>query len=167
MKMLIPILYNIRSIYNVGSILRTCDGLGIKEVAFVGYTPNPGKGLPHEQEKLTAALHKTALGAEQTVSGTYFKNINEAISYYKKQGYEIYALEQADNSCNLANTSELEKNTVLILGEEVHGIDADILKKCNKILEIPMFGTKESFNVSVATAMALYELRRSDLKKAN
>ena len=126
-----------------------------------------GKGLPHEQEKLTAALHKTALGAEQTVSGTYFKNINEAISYYKKQGYEIYALEQADNSCNLANTSELEKNTVLILGEEVHGIDADILKKCNKILEIPMFGTKESFNVSVATAMALYELKRSDLKKAN
>ena len=143
--------------YNVGSVFRTADAFRLNQICLCGITSTP----PHPE------IHKTALGAEQTVSGTYFKNINEAISYYKKQGYEIYALEQADNSCNLANTSELEKNTVLILGEEVHGIDADILKKCNKILEIPMFGTKESFNVSVATAMALYELKRSDLKKAN
>jgi tRNA G18 (ribose-2'-O)-methylase SpoU len=165
MKMLIPILYNIRSVHNVGSILRTCDGLGINQVAFVGYTPNPKKGLPHEQEKLTEALHKTALGAEQTVSGVYFKTIDEAIDYYRRQNYDIYALEQAENSCNLANTDELKNDTVLILGEEVHGIDRNILEKCDKILEIPMFGTKESFNVSVATAMALYELKRSDLQE--
>ncbi len=162
MKQLTVILYNIRSTYNVGAILRTCDCLGVREVIFTGYTPFLDKGLPHEQAKLRKQIHKTALGAEDTLS---FRraDISQAISELKEQGYQILALEQGEHSLNLADSPELPDKLALILGEEVHGIPSELLAKCDYLLEIPMLGKKESFNVSVATGIALWELTKSSL----
>ena len=155
---LIPVLHNIRSLYNVGAILRTCDGLGIGEVIFSGYTPYPGKGLPHEQEKIKKQLHKTALGAEESVKWHYSENIIEELRWYRSEGWEILALEQGERTCDLAKFGRLKRKALLILGEEVHGIPAELLAEADLCLEIPMQGIKESFNVSVAAALAFWEL---------
>lgn len=157
------ILYNIRSTYNVGAILRSCECLGVKDIILTGYTPYLDKGLPHEQAKLKKQIHKTALGAEEMVSYERIDDINEAIAKLKEQGYQILALEQGEHSLNLADSPKLEGKLALILGEEVHGIPRDILAKCDHLLEIPMLGKKESFNVSVATGIALWELTKPSL----
>lgn len=159
MKQLTVILYNIRSTYNVGAILRTCDCLGVEEVIFTGYTPFFDKGLPHEQEKLRRQIHKTALGAEEMLKWRRAE-ISEALSELKEQGYQIVALEQGDDSLNLADSPALGNKLALILGEEVHGIPAQLLAQCDQLLEIPMLGQKESFNVSVATGIALWEITK-------
>ncbi len=163
MKKLIIILYNIRSTYNVGAILRTCDCLGFGEAVFAGYTPFIDKGLPHEQEKLRKQIHKTALGAEETIKFHRCADIFEEIESLKKAGYSVCALEQGEKSLNLAEPQDFDKDIALILGEEVHGIPKEILDQCDNLLEIPMCGSKESFNVSVATGIALWELRKTDL----
>ncbi|MBP5634367.1 TrmH family RNA methyltransferase [Candidatus Saccharibacteria bacterium] len=163
MKTLIVILYNIRSTYNVGAILRTCDCLGVSRAIFSGYTPFLDKGLPHEQAKLKKAIHKTALGAEDTVTWQRFDDIHAAIGHLRNQGIKIYALEQGATSQNLAEPQDFPDSVALILGEEVHGIPQDILDECDGLLEIPMCGSKESFNVSVATGIALWELRQPEL----
>ena len=157
------ILYNIRSTYNVGAILRSCECLGVKDVILTGYTPYLDKGLPHEQAKLKKQIHKTALGAEDMLNARRIDDINEAIETLKKDGYQILALEQGEHSLNLADSPELEGKLALILGEEVHGIPQDILGQCDHLLEIPMLGKKESFNVSVATGIALWELTKPSL----
>ena len=162
MKQLTVILYNIRSTYNVGAILRTCDCLGVEQVIFTGYTPFLDKGLPHEQEKLRKQIHKTALGAEDTVNFSRAE-IGAAIKDLKGQGFYVVALEQGEKSLNLADSPELPEKIALILGEEVHGIPNELLAQCDQLLEIPMLGQKESFNVSVATGIALWELTKSDL----
>ena len=162
MKQLTVILYNIRSTYNVGAILRTCDCLGVERVIFTGYTPFFDKGLPYEQEKLRKQIHKTALGAEETLDWSRAK-INDTIRELKGQGYAIVALEQGEHSLNLADSPELPEKIALILGEEVHGIPIELLAECNHLLEIPMLGKKESFNVSVATGIALWEITKSSL----
>lgn len=159
MKQLTVILYNIRSTYNVGAILRTCDCLGVEEVIFTGYTPFFDKGLPHEQEKLRRQIHKTALGAEEMLKWRRAE-ISEALSELKEQGYQIVALEQGSDSLNLADSPALGDKLALILGEEVHGIPAQLLSQCDQLLEIPMLGQKESFNVSVATGIALWEITK-------
>ncbi len=162
MKKLIVILYNIRSTYNVGAILRTCDCLGVDEVIFTGYTPFLDKGLPHEQAKLKKQIHKTALGAEDIVKWSRNDDIYNIIEKCQEQGLQVVALEQGAYSQNMAESHEYG-NIALILGEEVHGIPAEILKKCDQLFEIPMCGTKESFNVSVATGIALWEIRKASL----
>lgn len=162
MKQLTVILYNIRSTYNVGAILRTCDCLGVSEVIFTGYTPFIDKGLPHEQEKLRKAIHKTALGAEDTLNW-HRAEIADALTDLRARGFAIVALEQGENSLNLADSPELPEKITLILGEEVHGIPTDLLANCDHLLEIPMLGKKESFNVSVATGIALWEITKSSL----
>ena len=162
MKKLTVILYNIRSTYNVGAILRTCDCLGVSEVIFTGYTPFLDKGLPYEREKLRKQIHKTALGAEETLEW-HRAEIGDAINDLKSKNYQIVALEQGENSLNLADSPAFDGNIALILGEEVHGIPAEILAHCDHLLEIPMLGKKESFNVSVATGIALWELTKSSL----
>lgn len=162
MKQLTVILYNIRSTYNVGAILRTCDCLGVEQVIFTGYTPFLDKGLPHEQEKLRKQIHKTALGAEDTVNYSR-SEIGAAMKDLKEQGFCVVALEQGKKSLNLADSPELPEKIALILGEEVHGIPNELLAQCDQLLEIPMLGQKESFNVSVATGIALWELTKSDL----
>lgn len=162
MKKLIVILYNIRSTYNVGAILRTCDCLGVDEVIFTGYTPFIDKGLPHEQTKLRRQIHKTALGAENTVKWSRNDDIYNIIENCQAEGLRVVALEQGANSKNMAEPREYPA-LALILGEEVHGIPADILAKCDELYEIPMCGQKESFNVSVATGIALWEIRKNSL----
>lgn len=163
MKPLIVILYNIRSTYNVGAILRTCECLGVNSVIFSGYTPFLDKGLPHEQAKLRKQIHKTALGAEDLVAWERHDDILSAISNLRAKGYKIYALEQGIErpSLNILDIESYPDQTALILGEEVHGIPREILAECDELVEIPMHGQKESFNVSVAAGIALWEISKA------
>jgi 23S rRNA (guanosine2251-2'-O)-methyltransferase len=154
------IAHNIRSTHNVGSILRTCDGFGVKKVYFTGYTPYPKQRhddrLPHLAEKITKQIHKTALGAELSVVSEKAEII-DALEKLKSNDFTIIGLEQNKNSIPLQNYKSPEK-IALLLGEELNGITNDLLKFCDQIVEIPMLGQKESFNVSVAAGIALYQL---------
>lgn len=158
------IVHDIRSTHNVGSLMRTAEGMGISCIYFSGYTPYPrsveDKRLPHIVEKLDKQIHKTALGAEKLVSWAIIENIAICIDELRAEGFEMVALEQAPHSIPLANYNPSEKIAILI-GREVEGIDEALLKKCDIVIEIPMFGKKESFNVVQAAAMALYHCRFS------
>jgi tRNA G18 (ribose-2'-O)-methylase SpoU len=162
MKSLTVILHNIRSTYNVGAILRTCEGLGVEKVIFSGYTPHLGKGLPHEQEKLRRQIHKTALGAEEMVESEYVPDLERFLREEKAKGASVCSLEQAENAVKLGVFKpEEDGKYVLVLGEEVHGVPSEILQLTDTILEIPMVGQKESFNVSVAAGIAIWELTKT------
>jgi tRNA G18 (ribose-2'-O)-methylase SpoU len=159
MPEIIVIAYNIRSTYNIGSIFRTCEGFGVSKIIISGYSPYPklpiDSRLPHLSEKLTNQIHKTALGAETMVPFEY----QEVPSFdlLKEQGFTIVGLEQ-NNHSTLLRDYKIPDKIALLLGEEVHGITDDMIKKCDNIIEISMHGKKESFNVSVATGIALYAL---------
>jgi 23S rRNA (guanosine2251-2'-O)-methyltransferase len=159
MPEIVLIAHNIRSTHNVGSIFRTAEGFGVKKIIMSGYTPYPtltkDTRLPHISDKLTAQIHKTALGAETIVPFEY-QELPELESLRKK-GYRIVGLEQHERSIPLSEYQAPEK-IALILGEEVQGIEPALLDHCQDIVEIPMKGEKESFNVSVATGIALYAL---------
>lgn len=160
---IIVIAHNIRSIYNVGSIFRTCDGFGVDHLYISGYSPYPelpdhDPRMPHVIEKLTRQISKTAIGAERTVNFSYCNDIHKLVDSLKTDGYTIYALEQSTKSVPLYECRPAEK-AVLILGEEIDGVPIELLRKADQALEIPMYGTKESFNVSVATGIALYALK--------
>lgn len=156
------IAHDIRSTHNVGSLLRTCEGLGVERVYLTGYTPYPqtegDSRLPHIARKLTAQIHKTALDAEELIPWTHVEDVVSCITELKGQGYAIIALEQTADSVPLPEYHPPEK-VVLLLGREVEGIEQTVLALCDTTLEIPMFGSKESFNVVQAAAMALYQLR--------
>ncbi|MBP9667877.1 TrmH family RNA methyltransferase [Candidatus Saccharibacteria bacterium] len=152
------LLHNIRSTHNVGSIFRTAEGLGVEKIILSGYTPYPtfhgDSRLPHLAEKITTQIHKTALGAEKIVPFAY----HEAISDWLKTNHlPIVALEQTPHSIPLRDFMAPD-SFVLLLGEEVHGIEQSLLDICQNSIEIPMVGKKESFNVSVAAGIALYSL---------
>ncbi len=159
MPEIIVIAHNIRSTHNIGSIFRTCEGFGVSKLIISGYSPYPKltneTRLPHIYNKLTDQIHKSALGAELLVDFDYIDTPN--IELLKSEGYEIVALEQADNSIDLHDYKPSSK-IVLLLGEEVNGITKELIEKCDTIVEIPMVGKKESFNVSVATGIALYQM---------
>jgi len=159
---IIVIAHNIRSTHNVGAIFRTAEGFGISKIFLSGYTPYPriinDTRLPHIAEKLTKQISKTALGAEAIVPFEYSEQ--PPLDTLKNEGYRIVALEQAKDSIPMASYSSPQK-VALLLGEEVEGITADLLAQCQDIIEIPMVGKKESFNVSVATGIALYALTSS------
>ena len=159
MTEIIVIAHNIRSTHNVGAIFRTAEGFGVKKIILSGYTPYPtlpiDTRLPHISEKLTAQIHKTALGAETMVPFEYQETLNLAV--LKDQDYRIVGLEQDDRSISLAKYVAPAK-IALLLGEEVEGIAASLLELCEDIIEIPMKGRKESYNVSVAAGIALYAL---------
>lgn len=161
------LVHNIRSAHNVGAIFRTAEGFGVKEIILSGYTPYPDlrfngaeydPRLPHITEKITAQIHKTALGAERLLPFHYVENIE---SWFEENTHgeklPIVALEQHQNSEVLREFTPPEK-FALLLGEEVHGITTELLERCDHIVEIPMAGQKESFNVSVAAGIALYGL---------
>ncbi len=154
------ILGDIRSTHNVGSILRTADGFGVSEIYYGGYTPYPVQPkdirLPHESRKTTDQIHKTALGAERLPSKV-FTTVNDAIQAAKSDEYRIVALEQSKNSVSLRDYKPTA-NTAILLGNEVTGISSEILSLADVILELDMMGKKESFNVSIAAAVALYQL---------
>ena len=162
---IIVIAHNIRSVQNVGSILRTADCLGVRKVYASGYTPNLQRQtdgsnlplLPHVRDKLTRELHRSALGAEETVPFEYAVNINELIDQLKEDGYQVVGLEQDEHSIALPDCQQPAK-VALLLGEEVHGLTAELSAQCDQLVEIPMFGVKESYNVAVATGIALYHM---------
>ena len=159
MPEIIVIAHNIRSTHNVGSIFRTCEGFGVVQLILSGYTPYPtienDTRLPHIANKLTAQIHKTALDAEQLVPFDY--QAQPDFDSLRAQGFRVVGLEQDKASIMLTDYTAPEK-IVLLLGEEVEGIAADLRNQCDDLIEIPMNGQKESFNVSVATGIALYAL---------
>lgn len=161
---LILVLDNIRSTYNVGAILRTAEGFGVNKVILSGYTPrvNDPELLPHLREKLNKEIHKTALGAEEMLDIYSSHDIISDLKNLKEQGYQILGLENNIQEQNLIKLNDpelknkLKSKAVLILGEEVNGIKNSLYDIIDLFLEIPMKGKKESFNVSVATGIALY-----------
>jgi 23S rRNA (guanosine2251-2'-O)-methyltransferase len=157
---IIVIAHNIRSAHNVGAIFRTSEGFGVSSIILSGYSPYPeitnDRRLPHIRQKLTTQIHKTALGAEAIVPFVYQEAPD--VEQLRMSGYTIVGLEQSDQSIMLPNY-EAPSKCVLILGEEVHGMTQQLMEQCDVLIEIPMNGRKESFNVSVATGIALYHLR--------
>ena len=147
------ILHNIRSNHNVGSIFRTADGAGVTKLWLTGYTPAP----LDQFKRVNSEIAKTALGAEQSIEWEKRENIITLIKELKNLGYKILALEQADNSVDYKQV-KLEGKTVLIVGNEVEGVEGDVLNLCDQIIEIPMHGSKESLNVAVATGVAVFRL---------
>jgi len=148
---------DIRSSENVGSFFRTSDALGIEHVYLVGYTPTPLDMFNRPDSKIA----KTALGAETSVPSSHHKTIGPLIKKLKKEGFTILALEQ--DPASLDYREDFSKKTskiALILGNEVTGVPKSTLKTVDYIVEIPMRGTKESLNVSVAAGIALSELTR-------
>lgn len=158
------VLDNIRSCYNVGAILRTCEGFGVDRVILSGYTPRVHDDalLPHLREKLDREIHKTALGAEDMLDVYSCDDILSELAALKKQGWQIVGLENNISSDKLVALNDerlsgmLSDKVVLVLGEEVHGIDYVLHDMIDLFVEIPMKGQKESFNVSVAAGIAIY-----------
>lgn len=160
---IIPVLHNIRSCYNVGAILRTCEGLGVKQVILSGYTPrvHDENLLPHLRKKIDKEIHKTALGAEDLVKIIVSDDIKTDIVKCRTEGVQIVGLENHIDAevYGLDDTelkAKLGEKLLLILGEEVGGIDPELFNLIHFFIEIPMKGKKESFNVSVASAIAMY-----------
>ncbi len=158
-KQLVLILHNIRSAHNVGSMFRTADGAGVSEIILSGYTPVPAKSDALYLTDADKALKKTALGAEEYVPWKKYVSLSHVLDRLKKNGYSIIALEQNDASIDYRQYRPTKRKcTVLIVGNEVLGIDANILKRCDTVIEIPMCGKKNSLNVAVATGIALYRI---------
>lgn len=155
------VIHNVRSAHNVGSMLRTAEGLGAA-VYLTGYTPYPAKArdqrLPHIALKTSRRIAKTALGAETSVKWQRYTDISRALTKLKQDGYFIAALEQDSGSRSLNEFAPPAK-TALIVGPEVEGLDQATLALADTILEIPMQGKKESYNVSVAAGIALFHSR--------
>ena len=160
---IIVIAHNIRSVQNVGSILRTADCLGVRKVYASGYTPNLQRQtdgsnlplLPHVRDKLRRELHRSALGAEELVPFEYSDDVIVLFDRLRADGFTVVGLEQNERSVALPDYSPSGK-VALLLGEEVHGLTAELRAQCDQLVEIPMFGVKESYNVAVATGIALY-----------
>lgn len=160
-------LHNVRSAYNVGAILRTMEGFGVKTALFSGYTPVPHdkRLLPYLADKLTRQIDKTALGAGESIECRVVKSLQAEIAKLKKNGWLIVGLENNLNDLRLRQINDSKLKTqlrgqkiLLVLGEEVAGISQELHQLIDWFLEIPMQGRKESFNVSVATGIALYQL---------
>ncbi|HET9721448.1 MAG TPA: TrmH family RNA methyltransferase [Candidatus Saccharimonadales bacterium] len=162
-RQVVLVVDNVRSAYNVGSLLRTADGLGVKKVYLSGYTPYPKQQNdsrpPHVQGRVTNEIAKTALGAQDSVDWEHIEQIESVLGELKKNGYQIAALEQTSSAINL-NEFSPKSVVALIVGNEVNGLDSRSLELAQIHVQIPMTGQKESFNVSVAAAITLYYLIR-------
>jgi 23S rRNA (guanosine2251-2'-O)-methyltransferase len=161
-RQIILIAHNLRSAHNVGSLLRTAEGLGVTKVYLTGYTPYPKQTvdlrLPHLANKIHNRIVKTSLGAEESIKVEYMDNVFDIISKLKSRGFTVCILEQHKKSQSLPKYSPPNK-VALVVGREVEGIEAEVLNAADEIVQIPMFGKKESFNVANAAAMALYHLK--------
>lgn len=153
--MKIAILDNLRSVHNVGSIFRTVNAVGIEKIILCGTTPTPldKKGIRRKD------FAKVALGAEDTVEWEYKEDIRSTIEELKKQEYYVVAIEQDEKSVDYKNVDIIGKeNIVFIIGPEVDGMLKENLALCDVIAEIPMLGTKESLNVTIAFGIAVYRI---------
>ena len=143
---LVVVLDNVRSLHNVGSVFRSCDAFRVEAVYLCGITATPP----------SAEIHKTALGAEDSVEWKYFADATEAVDELHARGTKVFAVEQVANSTMLQNldTNENERYAV-VLGNEVKGVQQTVVDRCDGCLEIPQFGTKHSLNVSVAAGIVV------------
>lgn len=142
------VLDNVRSMHNVGSIFRTSDGFAVEQIALCGITAQP----PHRE------IEKTALGATQSVNWIYFETPQQAVEQLRNEGYQIIAIEQAENSIMLNNfqPSTTEKYA-LFFGNEVNGVSDEVMQQIDACIEIPQFGTKHSFNIVVSAGIILWD----------
>lgn len=146
---LIIIADNVRSMHNVGSIFRTSDAFLVEKIYLCGITPTP----PHRE------IQKTALGATESVDWQYVENTLDVINQLKKEGWTILALEQTTNSVMLDELKvEKGEKIAIVLGNEVEGVNQEVINLCHKAVEIPQFGTKHSFNVSVSCGIMLWQV---------
>lgn len=161
-RCIILIAHNLRSCHNVGSLLRTADGLDVEQVILSGYTPYPleanDRRLPHTAHKIHKQIQKTALGAEISQVWRHMETFEEVVAYLSKEDYALAAVEQAPHAVSLPGYHPPQR-LALLVGREVEGVEPEVLARCQTVLEIPMFGAKESFNVVQAAAMALYHCR--------
>jgi tRNA G18 (ribose-2'-O)-methylase SpoU len=145
---LIVVLDEIRSLHNIGSVFRTSDAFRVESIYLCGITATP----PHPE------LHKTALGAEYTVDWEYFNNTLDAVNKLKSEGYIVYSIEQAEGSIML---DELELDTTkkyaIVMGNEVKGVQQEVINNSDGCIEIPQYGTKHSLNVSVTTGIVIWD----------
>ncbi len=139
-------LHNVRSMYNVGSIFRTSDSALLSELILCGFTPHP----PRKE------IEKTALGAVDSVPWSYEKSIFDAINKQKKKGIKVIALELTEKKRAFDSLKPKEYPLCIVIGNEITGLDDDILNACDDAVEIPMFGVKHSLNVSVAAGIAAF-----------
>lgn len=148
---IVIILDNIRSMYNVGSIFRTADAFAVEKIFLCGITAQP----PHKE------IEKTALGATETVYWQYYENTKELITLLKQDNYKIYAVEQTDEPLKLTQFSfSAKERYAVVMGNEVFGVDDEVLNLCDGAIEIPQVGVKHSLNVSVAAAIVIWEFFR-------
>ena len=145
---LIVVLDDVRSMYNVGSVFRTCDTFRVEAVYLCGISCTPP----------ATEIHKTALGAEESVSWKYFKTALEAVEELKKQGYTVFSVEQVEHSTKLQTfVPEKGKKYAVVMGNEVKGVHQEVVDASDGCLEIPQLGTKHSMNVSVTTGIIIYK----------
>lgn len=150
--MIVAIIDNIRSLYNIGSIFRTADGLGVKKIFICEKSGTPkGKQLDK--------IHKTSLGAEKSTAWEYSKSTVKTITRLKQQGFEIIAIEKTLNSQSILDYKMTNKKIALIFGHELYGVNEAVLALSNRIIHLPMMGSKQSYNVSVAFALAVSTLK--------
>lgn len=158
---LIVVLDDVRSLYNVGSVFRSCDAFRVEAVYLCGITATPPN----------AEIHKTALGGEDSVDWEYFATTEEAVEKLKQKGYFVYSIEQVEGSTKLQNLSEAHsslfanhssplKGYGVIFGNEVKGVKQDVVDMSDGCLEIPQFGTKHSLNVSVTAGIVVWEFAK-------
>lgn len=154
-KPIVVVMDNIRSMHNVGSVFRTADGFLIDGICLCGFTPQP----PHRD------IHKTALGATETVDWLFYEQTTEAVTALKERGYKVYAIEQTEGSISLEQFKELYPNVkdeflAFVFGNEVDGVSEEVIAACDGVIEIPQWGMKHSLNISVAAAIVLWEFVR-------
>lgn len=146
---IVVILDNIRSCNNIGSVFRTSDALLIEKIYLCGITATP----PNTE------IHKTALDSEKTVEWEYFEDTNDAIGKLKAEGFQIFAIEQVENSIMLPEFDPNKyKKIAIVFGNEVKGVQQKVVNNCDGSIEIPQFGTKHSFNISVSAGIVLWDL---------
>ena len=152
---LVVVLDNVRSQHNVGAVFRTADAMRIERVVLCGICCCP----PNQE------IHKTALGAEESVEWSYFKETQEAVRELRAQGYKVYAVEQAHDSMTLEEAAvKVQRDKVqstkvaVVLGHEVFGVQQEVVDRCDGCIEIPQYGTKHSMNVSVTAGIVMYRI---------
>ena len=148
---LVVVLDEVRSLHNVGSVFRTSDAFRVESIYLCGITATP----PHPE------IHKTALGAEDSVSWIYYKDTRDAVNQLKDEGYTVLSIEQVEGSTMLQDV-ELEENKkyVIVFGNEVKGVKQEVVDMCDGCIEIPQFGTKHSLNISVTAGMVIWEFAK-------
>ncbi|MBQ8889152.1 MAG: RNA methyltransferase [Bacteroidaceae bacterium] len=148
---LVVVLDEVRSLHNIGSVFRTSDAFLVNRIYLCGITATP----PHPE------MHKTALGAEDTVDWKYMKHTLEAVEELHNEGYTVLAIEQVEGSTMLNNLSlEPGKKYAIVMGNEVKGVQQEVVNACDGCIEIPQYGTKHSLNVSVTTGIVLWEFAK-------